>query len=67
MGIFTAISNAFGAIMQYFNWASKRSDLNNAPDVRQARINIEEQREQDKAKKAIANEDTKRIQELLSE
>ncbi len=65
--ILTAISNAFGAVMGYFGWANKRQELKNSPDVRAAAIAVQEQRVQDAAKKAIANEDTKTLGNDLSE
>ena len=43
MGWLAAIGNAFGAIKEYFGFASKRSDLNNAPDVRAAEIAKQDQ------------------------
>ena len=30
MGILDLVSNAFGAVKEFFGWASKRSDLNNS-------------------------------------
>ena len=33
MGVLDLISNAFGAVKEFFGWAGKRSDLNNTPEM----------------------------------
>lgn len=56
MGIVAAIANGFKAVASIFGWASKRSDLNNAPDMK---ANASAQTDADAKAQAAADVNTK--------
>lgn len=56
-----------GAVKEFFGFASKRTDLNNAQDVRKAAINAEDAKAKDAIKKAVAKEDINEIRKLTGE
>lgn len=65
--ILAAISNLFSAVGSWFGFAGKRSDLNNAPDVKAAAEAEAQVKQQDTTRGAIANRDTKEIRNELAE
>jgi len=65
-GITQLLSNVFGSVMAALGLAGKRSDLNNSPDVVNAKKGQEEAREVDKEKEAVANKDIDEIRKNLS-
>jgi hypothetical protein len=65
--IIALLSNGFNAIAQVFGFQSKKLDLKNQPDVKQAAEAQKEAGAQDKARAAIAKKDTDEIRRDLSE
>lgn len=64
MGYVTAICSAVAAV---FNWATGRSNLNNAPAVQAAKVAQAEVDAKAKTNTAIENRNTKEIQNEISE
>ena len=67
MGFTEAISNFFGAIKELFGFASKRSDLRNSSDMKQAKEAKTEAAAVDTTNQAIARNDVQEIRNELSE
>ena len=57
MGVLDLISNAFGAVKEFFGWTGKRSDLNNTPSQQSNAEAAQIQKDRDKAAADIANPD----------
>lgn len=66
-GIVSALNSFFSAVGQLFGFAGKRSDLNNAPDVKAAAESEHQAKQDDRARAAIANKDTNEIRNELAE
>ena len=48
------LSNIFGAIKEYFGWATQRSEVSNAPDVRAAKIGSQDEQTKSKIEQDVA-------------
>lgn len=62
----TLLSNIFGAVKEFFGFQSKKLDLKNAADVKNASVRQQEQDEVDATNKAIAKKDIDEIRKRLS-
>lgn len=67
MDIISLISNAFGAVQEFFGFARQRDAEKNAPEVQAAAAAQKELDAEDKTKKAIAKEDLDEERRELSE
>ena len=67
MGWLTAIGQMFSGVASVFTWAAQRMGLKNAPDVKAAAIIQQQQDTKDAEAKEIANEDTRAVQDRLSD
>ena len=63
--IIDTIKNGFLMIANYFGWAKQRSEVNNAPDVKEAKKGQDEVKEEDAIKKEVANNDLDAIRKRL--
>ena len=66
-GIVELISNGLSAIAQFFGFQSKRLDLKNAPDVKQAAIAQDEVNAVDAEEKAVEQNNVEQIRKDLAE
>lgn len=66
-GIVELLANALGVVKEFFGFQSKRLDLKNAQDVKDAAIKRDEQRALDKSQRAVADGDLAEIRKELSE
>lgn len=66
-GIVDAIKYAFSAVASIFGYAGKRSDANNAADVKASKSGQNESDASDKLTTAIKKKDTKYVQDAISE
>ena len=57
----------FGAIVAVFGWAKHRSELKNAPDVKQAQVNQDEVNAVSKSESAVEKKDVTAIRDELAE
>lgn len=64
--IIELVSNALGAVKELLGIQSKKITLKNAEDIKKAEILKEEQLQQDKVNKAIANKDEDEIRKAIS-
>lgn len=67
MGISATIAAVGNAIAKAFGFAKQRDAENNTPAMTQAANQVEEQKAKDQENSAIANKDTKTIQDDLAE
>lgn len=65
--MWTALLNAIASIGAVFNFASKRSDVRNAQDVKDAKIAKSEQDEVTADTKAVASRDLDEVRRRFSE
>lgn len=65
--ILSLISGALSVVANWLGFQSKRLDLKNAPDVRQAEINQKETDAVAKTDKAIAGRDAAEVRRELAE
>lgn len=65
--IMAAITSALTAVAEVFGYARDRQKLKNTEPMVKAKAARTEQQEQDKTKKAIANEDLDEIRKQLAE
>ena len=65
--IIEAISNFAGAIKEAFGFASKRTDLMNASDVKAAAVHQSEDTERAKDIQAVAKQDLEEVQKRCAE
>lgn len=66
-GIIEAISAALGIIKGWIGLQSKKLDLRNAQDVKDAAIRQDEQAAEDKTAKAIATNDIEELRKEIAE
>lgn len=67
MGWLTVASGFLSALASVFNWAGKRSDLKNAPDVKAAKAAADEQKEVDRINNDVRKGDLSEIQKDIAE
>lgn len=60
------ISNALGAVKEYFGWARERQALNNNPEMQANAKSEQDAKAADEARKKVAEGDTNTIREGLS-
>jgi len=66
MGVLELLGNLFGGVKEFFSFQNKKLDLNNAPDVKKAIKNQNEQDLIDETNKEIKNKDLEAIRKKLS-
>ncbi len=66
MDIIALISNALGAVKEFFGFQSKKLDLKNTAEMKKGAVVQQEQALKDTANKAIANKDEDEIRKMLS-
>lgn len=66
-GIVDALGAFFDAIKEVFSFRSKKLDMKNAEDMRQAAGRQDEQSAEDKTAQAIKNKDTDELRNELAE
>jgi len=67
MDIVELISNAFGAVKEFFGFQSKKLDLKNQAPVVAAAVAQDEVEARDKTRTAIANQNVKETRNELAE
>jgi hypothetical protein len=60
------ISNAFGAVKEYFGWAREKANRENEPEMKQNADGKSVAQVEDEARKAVAKGDTDDIRRKLS-
>lgn len=67
MGVLELISNALGIVKEWLGFQSKKLDLKNAADVKDAAKRQDEVSAVDKTEKAIAGKDVNELRNELAE
>lgn len=65
MGIFETIGQGFRAVAEVCGLISKRSDLNNAPDMKDRKIAAEDVKTENQIESAVQKEDEKATRNTL--